>query len=87
MVDVIIPIQASNFSLPLNALSVSEEKSIAYVQNFDGQSYSPVRVRMGEITGDSVEIVSCAIDCDSLNVILTDMTNYDANNFNLKIAQ
>jgi len=38
---------------------------------------------MGEVFGNYVEIVSCAKDCDNLNIVLNDVSNYDSNKFTI----
>jgi len=38
-------------------------------------------VRLGEVYGEYIEVVSCAENCSDLNIVLNDISNFDENKF------
>ncbi len=80
IVEVTIPIYNERLILPLNIISVKGD-DIGTVKTLSGATMVDVRVRMWDIYGDQVEIVSCARQCEELNIITNDVSNFDPNTF------
>jgi hypothetical protein len=40
-------------------------------------------VRLGQWFGEYIEIVSCAQNCEELEIITSDVSNFDANKFTI----
>lgn len=80
IVTVKIPISTGEILLPLEILETQWD-NIAKITVYSGGTFEQVRVRIGEIFWESVEIVSCAKNCNDLNVVLTDISNYDSTKF------
>ena len=80
IVTILIPISTEKMLIPINIIDTQGEE-IGMVTTLSGSIFENVRVRMGEVFGEYVEIVSCAQNCDDLKIITSDVTNYDENKF------
>ncbi len=82
LVTVTIPISTSKVLLPINIIDTQGD-DIWLVKIFSWSTITPVRIRMGEVYWEYVELVSCALQCEDLNIITSDVSNYDENKFNI----
>jgi len=82
IVNVLIPIETWKMLFPLNILEVQWD-DIALVKTLSWSTFSDVRVRMWDVYGGYSEIVSCAQQCEELKIITNDISNFDANKFNI----
>lgn len=80
IVTVKVPVSTDKMLLPLNAITTQWE-SIGLVKTLSGSTFEEVRVRMGEVFWEYVEIVSCAKNCSDLEIVTSDISNYDENKF------
>jgi len=85
IVNVTIPISTGEVLLPINIIETQWD-DIWLVNTLSWGTIAPVRIRMWEVFGEYVELVSCAKQCEELQIITNDISNYDENKFNL-IAQ
>jgi len=75
-----IPISSQYMLLPLNIITTQWDE-IWLVKIYNDWNFSDVRVRMWWVFWDMVEIVSCAQQCEELNIVTNDVSNYDENRF------
>ena len=68
--------------LPLNILEIQWE-GIALVKTLSWSTFADVRIRLWEVFGEYAEIISCAENCEDLNIITSDVSNYDENKFTI----
>jgi 23S rRNA maturation mini-RNase III len=68
--------------LPLNIITTKWDE-IWLVKTLSGSIFTDVRVRMWDVFGEYVEIVSCAKQCEDLRIITSDTSNFDANKFEI----
>ncbi len=80
LVNVKVPISTEKMLLPINIITTKWD-DIGTVKTLSWSTFADVRVRLGEVFSDTVEIVSCAQDCESLNIIMNDVSNFDENKF------
>ncbi len=80
IVDVEIPVSTGKVLLPINIIETQGD-NIWLVNVYSWSTIQPVRIRMWEIFGEYVELVSCAQQCEELNIIISDTSNYDENKF------
>lgn len=80
LVNVEVPIKTSKMLVPINIVS-TQWWEIGLVKTLSGSTFSDVRVRMWEVFGEYVEIESCAKNCEDLNIITSDVSNFDENKF------
>lgn len=80
IVTVSIPVEIDTMLIPLNAVSTRGE-DIGLVKNFSGGVFDDVRIRLWEVYGEYIEVISCAENCEDLHIVLSDISNYDANKF------
>ena len=66
--------------LPLNVIS-TEWGDIGYVKTLSWSLFENVRIRLGEVYGEYIEVVSCAENCSDLKIVLNDISNFDENKF------
>lgn len=83
IVEVVITLETDALLLPLRLIETSWE-SIGRITTFSGGTLESVRVRLGNTYGDQVEIVSCAQNCEDLDIVWNDTSNYTPANFILK---
>ena len=82
IVDVEISIETWKMLIPLNIIEV-QDSEIGVVKTLSGSTFSDVRIRMWEVFGKYVEIVSCAKQCEELKIITSDISNFDENKFTI----
>ncbi len=82
LVSVDVPIKTSKMLIPINILKTQGD-DIALVKTLSWSTFANVRLRMGEVFWEYVEIVSCAKNCEDLNIITNDVSNFDENKFNI----
>ena len=82
LVSVEIPTETGKMLIPLNIIT-TQWWEIGTVKTLSGATFSDVRVRMGEVFWEYVEIVSCAKNCVDLNIVTNDISNYDENKFKI----
>lgn len=82
LVTVIVPIATSKTLLPINIIETQWD-DIWLVKTLSWTTIDSVRIRMWEVYGEYVELVSCAQQCEDLNIITSDVSNYDENKFNI----
>ena len=82
IVNVTVPISTWEVLLPINIIETQWD-DIWLVKTLSWGTINSVRIRMWEVYGEYVELVSCAKQCEELNIIINDISNYDANKFNL----
>jgi len=80
LVTVQVPIVTNKMLLPINIIETQWDE-IGLVKTLSWSSFSNVRVRMGEVFWEYVEIVSCAKQCEELQIIVNDVSNFDENKF------
>lgn len=80
LVVVEVPIQTNKMLVPLNIITTQGD-NIGTLKTLSGSIFEDVRVRMWEVFGEYVEIVSCAQNCETLKVITNDISNFDENKF------
>lgn len=83
VVQVLFPIEIETFLLPLRLIETSGQ-NIGKVTTFSGGTLEKVRVKLWEVYGDQIEIISCAQNCSDLDIVWNDTSNYNSLNFNLK---
>ena len=79
-VSVEVPIHTKKVLVPINIIKTQWD-NIGLVKTLSGSTFEDVRVRMWEMFWEYVEIVSCAKNCEDLNIIMNDTSNFDANKF------
>lgn len=82
LVSVDVPIETNKMLVPINILT-TQGWEIATVKTLSGSTFSDVRMRMWEVFWEYVEIVSCAKECRNLNIITSDVSNFDENKFTI----
>lgn len=82
LVRVIVPTSDNIMLLPLNILKPQGD-NIALVTTYNEGKFEEVRLRLGESYDDQIEILSCAQECAQLNIVLSDISNYDENIFSI----
>ncbi|MCD5375457.1 biotin/lipoyl-binding protein [Candidatus Gracilibacteria bacterium] len=82
LVNIKVPVNTGKMLLPLNILEIQGE-GIALVKTLSGSTFADVRIRLGEVFGEYAEIISCAENCEDLNIITSDVSNYDENKFTI----
>lgn len=82
IVSVEVPINTDKILLPLNIIT-TKGNDIWTVKTLSWSTFSDVRVRMWEVFWEYVEIVSCAKNCVDLNIIRSDISNFDENKFKI----
>lgn len=82
IVTVEVPLQTEKMLLPLNIITTKWDE-IWLVKTLSGSIFTDVRVRMWDVFGEYVEIVSCAKQCEDLRIITSDTSNFDANKFEI----
>lgn len=80
VVEVDIPVATGKMLLPINLVD-SQGGDIGRIQTFSGAQIETVRVRLGEIYGENIEIISCAQECKNLQIITNDISSYNPNKF------
>ncbi len=80
---VIIPVQNDDFLIPLRLVEAIGEWQGRISVYLDG-NISNVRLRLWRVFWDNIEILSCAVDCESLDIIWNDISNFNTNDFILK---
>lgn len=80
IVTVKVPISTDKMLLPINIIATQGD-NIGLVKTLSGTTIEEVRVRVGEVFGEYIEIISCAQQCSELNLIMNDVSNYDENKF------
>jgi multidrug efflux pump subunit AcrA (membrane-fusion protein) len=80
IVTVSIEIPTEKMLLPLNVIS-TEWGDIGYVKTLSWSLFENVRIRLGEVYGEYIEVVSCAENCSDLKIVLNDISNFDENKF------
>lgn len=84
VVTVILPIKVTNVLLPLNAVNVLEENS-GFIYILKKNQPLKYNISLGKIQWDMIEIVSPL--SPAMEVITSDISNYDKEKFNLKKIQ
>ncbi len=82
IVSVLIPISTWQTLIPINIIETQWD-DIWRVKVLSWSTVATVRIRMGEVFGEYIELVSCAQPCEELNIITNDISNYDENKFNI----
>ncbi len=82
LVTVEVPVKTDKMLVPINIVTTQWDE-IGTVTTLSGSTFSDVRVRMGEVFWDYVEIVSCAKQCEDLKIVTNDVSNFDENNFQI----
>ena len=82
LVSVELPISSDTMLVPINIIT-TQGWEIGTVKTLSGSTFSDVRVRMWEVFGEYVEIVSCAKNCSDLSIITSDISNFDENKFTI----
>ncbi|MCH8518994.1 HlyD family efflux transporter periplasmic adaptor subunit [Candidatus Gracilibacteria bacterium] len=78
-----MPVMNDDFLLPLRLIEAIGE-SQGRVSVYKNGNILNVRLRLGRVFGDSIEVLSCAEECDTLEIIWNDISNYNSNDFTLK---
>lgn len=82
IVTVNIPVSTWEVLLPINIIETQWD-DIGTVRVLSGSTIETVRIRMWEVYWEYVELVSCALQCEELNIITNDTSNYDENKFKI----
>ena len=82
LVSIKVPVNTGKMLLPLNILEIQWE-GIALVKTLSWSTFADVRIRLWEVFGEYAEIISCAENCEDLNIITSDVSNYDENKFTI----
>ena len=82
LVSVEVPVETGKMLIPLNIVT-TQWGEIGTVKTLSWSTFADVRVRMWEVFGEYVEVVSCAKNCVDLNIITNDVSNYDENKFEI----
>jgi len=77
-----IPVSTSSMLLPLNIITTKWDE-IWTVKTLSWSTFVDVRMRMWEVYGEFVEILSCAKQCEELKIITNDVSNFDENKFTI----
>lgn len=89
IVKVKLPISSIYTVLPLNAVTVSGN-NIGTIHIFQDGKLSAREVKLGNVFGESVEVIG-SLDNTPIDknvwIVLNDLSNYDAEKFNLKVGQ
>jgi multidrug efflux pump subunit AcrA (membrane-fusion protein) len=80
IVTVKIPASTDKMLIPLNIIQ-TKGQDIGSVQTLSGSTFSEVRIRLGEVFGEYIEVVSCAKNCSDLRIVTNDISNFDENKF------
>lgn len=80
IVTVRVPVSTDKILFPINIITTQGDQ-IWLVKTLSWSTIQDVRVRLGEVFGEYIEIVSCAKECSELNLIISDVSNYDENKF------
>ena len=80
IVTVKVPVKTEKMLLPVNIIT-TKWNGIGMLQTLSGSTFSEVRVRLWEVFGEYVEVVSCAQDCETLKIVTNDISNFDENKF------
>lgn len=84
IVSVSVPVTTGKMLLPINIIEVKWD-DIGLVKTLSWSTFSDVRVRLWDVFWEYIEIVSCAKNCVDLEIITSDISNFDENKF--KIVQ
>lgn len=82
LVSVRVPVATNKMLIPLNIIT-TQWGEIGTVKTLSGSTFADVRVRMWDIFWEYVEIVSCAKNCVDLNIVTSDIGNFDENRFTI----
>lgn len=77
------PVKNNDFLIPLRIVEAIGEGQGRIAIYKDG-NISSTRIRLGRVFWDSIEVLSCAEDCQSLDIIWNDISNFNINDFILK---
>jgi multidrug efflux pump subunit AcrA (membrane-fusion protein) len=82
IVNIEIPVYTGKMLLPLNILEVKWD-DIVFAKTLSGATFSYVRMRTWEVFWEYIEVVSCAMNCEDLIIVTSDVSNYDENKFTI----
>jgi len=77
------PVKNNDFLIPLRIVEAIGEWQGRIAIYKDGNIWS-ARIRLGRVFWDSIEVLSCSEDCWKLDIIWSDISNYNSNDFILK---
>ena len=80
LVSVKVPVITEKKLFPINIITTLWD-DIGTVKTLSGSNFNDVRVRLGEVFGEYTEIVSCGQNCEDLNIVMSDVSNFDENKF------
>ena len=83
LVDVTISLDSEKRLIPVNIVEVGWDNTW-YLKTLSGWTIEDVRVRLWEVYGEKIEVLSCAKNCSELRIIQSDTSNYTPNNFVIK---
>jgi len=87
LVDINIPISSNKLLLPINFVEILDYDNIWKVYVLENNELNEVKLNLWEVYWDKIEIKWCVDlgeeECESLNIILSDVSNYDKTKFNL----
>jgi multidrug efflux pump subunit AcrA (membrane-fusion protein) len=80
IVTVHFSIPTDKMLVPINVITTQWEE-IGTLKTLSGSSFEDVRIRMWEVFWDYAEVISCAKNCSDLQIIISDISNFDENKF------
>lgn len=78
--NVVIPVTTDTMLVPVNIVTTQGDGQ-GYIQTLSGTTFAPIRVRLWKVYSDSIEILSCSEDCKNLEIVLSDISNFDPTTF------
>lgn len=87
LVDIKIPVFSNKILIPINYVDILWYDNIWKVNVFKNNEINEIRLNLWEVYWDKIEIKWCIDltndECNLLNIILSDVNNYDKTKFNL----
>ncbi|MDD3646083.1 MAG: efflux RND transporter periplasmic adaptor subunit [Candidatus Gracilibacteria bacterium] len=88
IVDVYLDVELGKTLLPLGIIKIKSD-GLAQINTLSGTILSTQNIYFGEFYGDKIEIKGCvglsAEDCNNLDIVINDMSNFDEEKFKLII--
>ena len=80
LVSVEIPIVTDKMLVPINIVTTKWDNR-GTIKTLSGTTFNDVWIKLGEVFGEYIEVVSCDIKCKNLKIIMSDISNFDKNKF------
>ncbi len=90
VVDIYIPLDVERLLVPINVVTVLDD-GVWVINILKDGKIETVQIELWELYWDKIEVIRCISldieDCGSLDVIITDVSNFDKNKFNLVVKE